>query len=190
MMKMMMAVVVAVLCVCCTPLVLSMKVSLPRAAARIIGSIGCSFGIVISTPTFSGAAISDPTSIARFRQGYQDLQELDKNWDSVVKDSGDNVRRVLGTVYSNPCSVSLCNFPTFVNKFAKANVDELDLSAFDGPSLELLEALNQADFLAYSSVFSGYGNGGGGEDYIGGSRKQVQRGIQAFKEVLDVLEAN
>ena len=187
--KMIVTKLAAAVFICAARFAFSMKVSVPRTAARVIGSIGCSLGLFTSIPSFSNAAISDPTSIARFRQGYQDLQELDKNWDSVVKDSGDNVRRVLGTVYSNPCSVSLCNFPTFVNKFAKANVDELDLSAFDGPSLELLEALNQADFLAYSSVFSGYGNGGGGEDYIGGSRKQVQRGINAFKEVLDVLEA-
>ena len=168
----------------------AVKVSLPRLAARIIGSLGCSIGMFSSSPSFSEAAINDPTGIARFKQGYKDLQDLDKNWDSVVKDSGDNVRRVLGTVYANPCSVSLCSFPIFVNKFAKANVDELDLSAFDGPSMELLEALNQADFLAYSSVFSGYGNGGGGEDYIAGSRKQVKRGIEAFKEVLAVIEAN
>lgn len=160
----------------------------PRFAARILGSFGCGIGFFTTAPDFSRAAI-DPVSISRFRKGYEDLQELDKNWDSVVKDSGDNIRRVLGTVYANPCSSPLCSFPTFINKFAKSNVDDLDLSAFDGPSNELLEALNQADFLAYSSVFAGYGNGGGGEDYIGGSRKQVQRGIAAFKEVLDVIEA-
>lgn len=180
---------VAILFLSCSVSITCVKVSLPRVAARMIGCLGCSVGLFTSTPSFSEAAVDDPKSIARFRQGYQDLQDLDKNWDTVVKDSGDNVRRVLGTVYSNPCSVSLCSFPVFVNKFAKANVDELDLSAFDGPSMELLEALNQADFLAYSSVFSGYGNGGGGEDYIGGSRKQVQRGIKAFKEVLEVIEA-
>ena len=166
----------------------SSKVFTPRLFTRFIGSVSCSFGLLMSAPDHSIAVI-DPASISRFRQGYEDLQELDKNWDSVVKDSGDNIRRVLGTVYANPCSSPLCSFPIFVNKFAKANVDDLDLSAFDGPSNELLEALNQADFLAYSSVFSGYGNGGGGEDYIGGSRKQVQRGIAAFKEVLQVLEA-
>lgn len=44
------------------------------------------------------------------------------------------------------------------------------------------------DFLAYSSVFAGYGNGGGGEDYIGNSRKQVQRAISAMKEVLEVID--
>jgi hypothetical protein len=166
----------------------TIKVTNFRLAARILGSFGCGIGFFSTTPEFSTAAI-DSASISRFRKGYEDLQDLDKNWDTVVKDSGDNIRRVLGTVYANPCSSPLCSFPTFVNKFAKANVDDLDLSAFDGPSNELLEALNQADFLAYSSVFAGYGNGGGGEDYIGGSRKQVQRGIAAFKEVLDVIEA-
>jgi hypothetical protein len=35
------------------------------------------------------------------------------------------------------------------------------------------QALTSADFQAYSSVFSAYGNGGGGEDYIGNTRKQV-----------------
>ena len=187
---MMKAMFVALLIMCSPALYMCKHVTIPRIVARAIGSLGCSIGFFASSPSFSDAAITDPTSIARFRQGYTDLQDLDKNWDTVVKDSGDNIRRVLGTVYSNPCSVSLCNFPGFVTKFAKANVEELDLSAFDGPSRELLEALNQADFLAYSSVFSGYGNGGGGEDYIGNSRKQVQRGIQLFKEVLEVIEAN
>lgn len=159
----------------------------PRVIARILASAGCSFGLFTSTPEFSKASI-DQDSISRFKKGYENLKELDENWDTVVKDSGDNIRRVLGTVYSDPCSSPLCSFPIFVNKFAKANVEDLDLSAFDGPSNELLEALNQADFLAYSSVFSGYGNGGGGEDYIGNSRIQVQRGIVAFKEVLKVID--
>lgn len=157
---------------------ISNKVSIKRLVVRTLSSIGCSIGLFTINPEFSTAVI-DPVSVARFRSGYEDLQALDKNWDTAIKDktgdiNPDNIRRVLGTVYKDPCSAPLCSFTTFINKFVKANGDDLDVSAFDEPSRELQQALNQADFLAYSSVFSAYGNGGGGEDYIGNSRKQVK----------------
>jgi hypothetical protein len=59
---------------------------------------------------------------------------------------------------------------------------------FAGPSSELLQALNQADFLAYSAIFQEYGNGGGGKDYIDLSHKQVVRSINAMKDCIAVLE--
>jgi hypothetical protein len=70
----------------------SNKVSIKRCTARILGSIGCSIGLFTGTPDFSDAAIN-PESISRFRVGCEDLENLDKNWDSVVKDTGDNIRR-------------------------------------------------------------------------------------------------
>mmetsp|Transcript_28867 Transcript_28867/g.27651 ORF Transcript_28867/g.27651 Transcript_28867/m.27651 type:complete len:189 (+) Transcript_28867:73-639(+) len=171
----------------------SNKISIKRLAVRTLSSIGCSIGLFTFNPEYSTATI-DPVSIARFRSGYEDLQALDKNWDTVIRDktgdiAPDNIRRVLGTVYRDPCSAPLCSFSTFINKFVKANSDDLDVSAFDEPSRELQQALTSADFQAYSSVFSAYGNGGGGEDYIGNTRKQVQKGIVAFKDILDVIEA-
>lgn len=136
---------------------ISAKVSVQRLAVRTLSSIGCSIGLFTFNPDFSNAVI-DPISVARFRQGYEDLQELDKNWDNAIKDktgdiNPDNIRRVLGTVYKDPCSSPLCSFTTFINKFVKANGDDLDVSAFDEPSRELQQALNQADFLGSFPVY-------------------------------------
>ena len=130
------------------------------------------------------AAISSE-SLSRWQNAYQELKNLDDNWSTIVKGEGDNIRRKLGTVYSPPsCLNPLCSYDTFVNRFVRENSDDIDFEVFEGPSGELLEALNQADFLAYSSVFSEYGNGGGGADYIEQSRKQVKRGVQKFEEIL------
>jgi hypothetical protein len=126
--------------------------------------------------------------LGRYANAKAELIALDKDWTAITEQGGDGIRRKLGTVYSPPrCDRALCSFSIFTNNFVKKHVDDLDLSAFDGPSGELLEALNQADFLAYSSVFSGYGNGGGGEDYIENSHAQVRRAIKAIDEVMVVL---
>lgn len=118
-------VIILLVVICCSNNVICSKISVERVTVRLISSLSCSIGLFISSPEQSLATINDPASVSRFKQGYDDLQSLDKNWNSVVKDSGDNIRRVLGTVYANPCSVSLCSFPTFITKFAKANAEEL-----------------------------------------------------------------
>ena len=159
-----------------------------RAVARTIGNIGCaiSLGLGAYIPPSQAA----PPQISRWKDAYQVLTDLDKNWDKTVKGEGDNVRRQLGTVYAPPkCSSPLCSFNLFVPKFISENANEIDnIDDILEPSSELLEALNQADFLAYSSVFSEYGNGGGGADYIQQSRKQVQRSSIKLKEIIDILE--
>ena len=63
----------------------------------------------------------------------------------------------------------------------------MDTDKFESISSEFLEALNQADFLAYSSIFSEYGNGGGGADYINQSRTQVKRAAGSIKEAINFL---
>jgi hypothetical protein len=42
--------------------------------------------------------------------------------------------------------------------------------------------------LAYSSVFSEYGNGGVGVDYLGDSHKQVQRAKAAMVEIIKAVK--
>ena len=72
-----------------------------------------------------------------------------------------------GTVYTPPkCESPLCNFSSFVMRFVQSHPDLEDsaaLSLLEEPLADALEAINQADFLAYSSIFSEYGNGGGGQ---------------------------
>ena len=153
------------------------------------GLIGCcSFVLASQSYIYPASAIDADT--ARFSQGLKELQNLDANWDGIVKGQGDNIRRKLGTVYSPPvCESPLCGFSNFVPKFVKSH-DDIDLPEFEEPSSDLLEQLNQADFLAYSSVFADYGNGGGqtSEDYIKESRAQVKKAIVSMKKVIDVLE--
>lgn len=123
----------------------------------------------------------------KFTNALCELKDLDSNWDDIVRGQGDNIRRRLGTVYTPPkCEPSLCCYETFINKFAKTHED-IDLEAFEEPSKNLLTALNQADFLAYSSVFSQYGNGGGGADYIDLSHNQVKKAVVYLEEVIKVL---
>jgi len=125
----------------------------------------------------------------RFEDSLKELKNLDRNWDKIVKGDGDNIRRRLGTVYTPPtCTSPLCSFPSFLSKFAKAHVDDLDVSAYEDPSQNLLQALNQADFLAYSSIFSEYGNGGGGKDYIELSHKQIKQAIVDLEDLIEVIK--
>lgn len=53
---------------------------------------------------------------------------------------------------------------------------------------QYLQALNQADFLAYSSIFAGYGNGGSGVDFIEESHKQVQKAITNLEDMIKIIE--
>ena len=152
---------------------------------RVVGSVGCAFAL--AGPV--GAAIPSD-AMQRWKTAASELEALDKDWDTIVKGEGDNVRRRLGTVYAPPkCLPALCSFNLFVPRFIVDNSDDIDMDTFEGPSGELLEALNQADFTAYSAVFSDYGNGGGGANYIEQSRAQVQRSIKVMKQILSQLEA-
>lgn len=162
------------------------KFTVPTARKLSVGIVNLS--LLLQNPSVSLARIYDDPETLRFTQGLQALENLDGNWESVVKGQGDNIRRKLGTVYSPPvCDSPLCSFSSFIPKYVRSH-DQIDVSEFEGPSSELLQALNQADFLAYSSVFSDYGNGGGGVDYIAKSREQVQKAIRAMKEVIEVIE--
>ena len=125
---------------------------------------------------------------------------LDKNWDAVS--NGDSVRKVLGTVYSPPkCSVALCSFSVFTNKFVQDNYDDFNTDDFETISADYLEAINQADFLAYSSLFSEYGNGGGVCDekdtdtckrvsFLDQSRGQIRRAAESMKRAISFLNSS
>lgn len=136
---------------------------------------------------------SDLVGVARFERARDDLKALDENWDTVTAKGGDGVRRQLGTAYAPPkCLPALCSWNLFVDRFVRT--EDVDISEFDGPSLELQQALTNADFLAYSSVFSDYGNGGGGMEGAGGSadllqnsRKQINIAVKALDKLIDIV---
>lgn len=130
--------------------------------------------------------------IARFTSILSELEVLDNSWDSVVLNKGDNIRRKLGTVYTPPqCTSPLCGVSNYIPKYVKTHYDDLDVVSFEDPSNKFLQAYNQADFLAYSSMFADYGNGGGtGTDYIEQSHEQVKKAIEATKEMIQVIRSN
>jgi hypothetical protein len=85
-------------------------------AALLAGSF------MISAAPVPVQALSDPDAIARFGKAADSLLDLDSNWDKVVLGEGDNIRRVLGTVFSPPtCTSPLCSFSTFVTSFIKGS---------------------------------------------------------------------
>lgn len=155
---------------------------------RVISSI-VSIGILIHPQSSIAASKEDPYTVGSFVKIYDELVRLDQNWDQIVKGEGDNVRRVLGNVYKPPvCESPLCNYQGLIKNYAQNHGDEIELDEYDEKSEELLEALNQADFLAYSALFSDYGNGGGGRNYIADSRKQVKKAIVAIDAVIKIIE--
>lgn len=154
------------------------------AAALSISAALCYAPTVIAVGTDGG-------SIDRYAKVLGELKTLDDTWSDQTVKGGDDVRRVLGTVYSNTkgCTSSLCGFTQFQNKFvSKYGADLEDFASFEQSSSQLLEALNQADFLAYSANFADYGNGGGGSDYIKDSRTQVKRAITLLEEILPQIK--
>lgn len=130
--------------------------------------------------------------IARFNSILSELEVLDSTWDSIVMSKGDNIRRKLGTVYTPPlCTSPLCGVSNYIPKYVKTHYDDLDVISFEDPSSKFLQAYNQADFLAYSSMFADYGNGGGtGTDYIELSHEQIKKAIEATKEMIQVIRSN
>lgn len=167
--------------------------SIPR---WIRHSIVISTIVAFSPPSSlpSQAAIEDIAIIRRFHQAREELATLDKDWDKIVNGDGDNIRRRLGTVYrtdgATRCDRALCSFTLFVEKVARdGHADNLDIVAYEEESRSLLDALNQADYLAYSSIFSDYGNGGHGEDWIGDSHVQVKRALSLMDKVITIIEA-
>jgi hypothetical protein len=138
-------------------------------------------------PSFA-SPIDDPVAISRFQAIQTELLDLDQNWDAIAQRQGDNIRRKLGTVYTPPtCGSPFCGLPKFVQTFIQKHADDLDVAAFEEPMSIVLEAANQADYLAYSSIFSEYGNGGGGADYLEKAHLQIKRAVPAIAEVLEVI---
>jgi len=150
-----------------------------------------------SSSSYAMAAVApDDASMLRLKASLQELQKLDKDWNSItnIAGAGDNIRRVLGTVYSPPnCDSPLCSSDKFVKRFVTTHLDDIDLDKFDGPSSQYLEALKNADFLAYSSIFSEFSAGGGLGDsssssYIDKSRDQVKVALVNLNEMIKILE--
>jgi len=162
-----------------------------RALAGAIAGFGFAFASPFVSPSF--AALSS-AEINRFDSALSELKDLDAEWDSITTTAnvpGDGIRKRLGTVYGPPkCLPALCSFNNYVDKFVQSHADDLDVEVLEGPTAELLEALVQADFLAYSSVFADYGNGGGpggAKELIDKSREQVKRAEKAMTRVVKAL---
>jgi len=162
--------------------------SLHRSQMRSMASAVVTLGLAFPNPALALGESSLESGPARFTQALESLRTLDKDWGTAVKEP-DDVRRVLGTVYTSAgCTKPLCGFESFVRNYAKSHVDELnDIEEYDTYFLEAQKALTSADFLAYSAVFSEYGNGGGGKDYVELSKVQVEKAIEALTQLNKVV---
>ena len=161
--------------------------------ARFVGSICCatSLGIGAYVPTVHATGIPS-ASLLRWTSAYDELQNLNKNWDTIVTGDhdGDSIRRKLGTVYTPPaCESPLCSFSNFVPKFMVEYGEDIDIDEFESPSQELLLALNEANSAAYNAIFCPEFANPSAADYIKTSRKQVQRSISNMKQIINILEA-
>jgi hypothetical protein len=88
---------------------------------KYYGSVLIAASMLAPLTPLVACAYSDASS-ARFSVALKDLQELDANWDSKVAGDADNIRRVLGTVYTPPeCKKALCGFDSFGRQYIKAH---------------------------------------------------------------------
>jgi len=163
-------------CVLCLLPILVVRAHLFKAKniRRAVSTLGVSLAIATSpalnVPVATAAVTDDTEGVDRFLKVKSDLTELNQQWDDIATKGGDEIRRKLGTVYGGEkgCSVSLCGYRQFQERFLITHLDEIDFDELEEPAKDLLDALNQADFLAYSANFAEYGNGGGrASEYIG-----------------------
>lgn len=84
------------------------------------------------------------------------MKDVESKWDDTVKGEPDNVRRVLGTVYSQTGFMRpQCSFGASVRNYANDHMDyNSGMEEYDIQFLKAQEALTSADFLASSAIFS------------------------------------
>mmetsp|Transcript_25782 Transcript_25782/g.33797 ORF Transcript_25782/g.33797 Transcript_25782/m.33797 type:complete len:245 (+) Transcript_25782:230-964(+) len=137
--------------------------------------------------------VSDPSKAELFfpqvLAGYQEIAKLDRDWDKIVidKEDGDAIRRYLGTVGVSSPLFQINKAFNGIKDAVGNNPDkyeDIEVIDFVEASIEVLKHIQQADFLAYSQIFAGFGNGGGGTDYIAESRKQVHEALESYEEML------
>lgn len=85
----------------------------------------------------------------KFREGYKTITYLLDNYDEICEGGGDNVRRYLGTIVSNPPSGLVG-----IGKVMKSLEDRADdFIEFTETSDEVIKSINQADGSAYMAIF-------------------------------------
>eukprot|EP00586_Coscinodiscus_wailesii_P019436 CAMPEP_0172500228 /NCGR_PEP_ID=MMETSP1066-20121228/135999_1 /TAXON_ID=671091 /ORGANISM="Coscinodiscus wailesii, Strain CCMP2513" /LENGTH=243 /DNA_ID=CAMNT_0013274357 /DNA_START=114 /DNA_END=845 /DNA_ORIENTATION=+ len=94
-------------------------------------------------------ALTPEEAEVKFREGYKTINYLIANYDEICDGGGDNVRRYLGTIVSNPPS-SLVG----IGKAMKALEDRADdYIEYVETSEEVIKSINQADGSAYMAIF-------------------------------------
>ena len=142
--------------------------------------------------TIANAAESRPTSLEYEQQilaGYDKLEELVLKWDK-LEDHGDAVRRYLGTVGTKSPLFKLDRAFRCIREDIFAGEEryaDLDALEFAEQSQAVLDGIKNSDFLAYSSIFSSYGNGGDDINLVNSSKEQVVETIRIYKDLLKYL---
>lgn len=140
----------------------------------------------------ANAAESKPSSREYEQQivaGYDKLEELLAKWDK-LEDHGDAVRRYLGTVGTKSPLFKLDRAFRCIREDIFAGEEryaDLDALEFAEQSQAVLDGIKNSDFLAYSSIFSSYGNGGDDINLVNSSKDQVVETIRMYKDLLKYM---
>lgn len=94
-------------------------------------------------------ALTPEEAEEKFREGYKAINYLLDHYEEVCDGGGDNVRRYLGTIISNPPSGLVG-----IGKTMKALEDRADdFIEYTEMSEEVVKSINQADGSAYMAIF-------------------------------------
>ncbi len=101
----------------------------------------------------TGEMVKGPLTVEeaedKFRRGYKTINYLLDHYDEICEGGGDNVRRYLGTIVSNPPSELVGIGKTMVALEDKAD----DFIEYKETSEEVIKSINQADGSAYMAIF-------------------------------------
>ncbi len=85
----------------------------------------------------------------KLKEGYKTILYLLDNYEQICEGGGDNVRRYLGTIVTNPPSPLVG-----ISKALKALEDRADdFIEYNEMSEEVIKTINQADGSAYMAIF-------------------------------------
>lgn len=139
-----------------------------------------------------GKDLTVEQALERFQQGQESLQYLLDHYDAICQtaDSGDNVRRYLGTVGLTSGLYGISK----VLKILQQNQEEgtiEDIVAFSELAEELMASINQADGSAYMAIFTTSSTSGvPSQRYFDDAKVEIERAVttmQALSQQLHLL---
>lgn len=161
-----------------------------RALLEVMLPVSVS-GLLLSQPSKALAAIEKVVQLTpkeaedKFREGYKSITYLLDHYDEICEGGGDNVRRYLGTVVSNPPSGLVG-----ISKTLRALEDRADdFVEYRETADEVIKSINQADGSSYMAIFvttsTSYTPP---QKYFDDAKIEVKRCIEAMKRLADLID--